>query len=490
MMQPTHTPALSPTHAHSQTTYCACMCLWIHPLSRPQLMLNLVYTSIIGFDSSDEVALMSLILSILGIIINVAIILGCYKYSKPAFKKFALSMEGKFTNILRDRNGNEIVVPTLRPEFSKRRANDRSAKEHGINMLPHPGASDVGTGDAHETPRLCASMSSNGPCSAVPKQGSQYCDKHLCPGDGCTKNKSSSAAYCPTCTNRLETPSTNAGEHVQHGLWLVPVSVPASTDSSKAKAAGRPSQRVVENQAHVEPEPFSNTSVPTETKKKSGKKKKKPKKKGNRAVSGAASNTFTAELHFPLAAEGAVEFEGAASNTASTDLDYYSEFELAGGTELASYEMASTDHAIQQAGSAELDFYDMASTDHTIQQASGTALDFYDVASPGGAASNTTTSAFDHCNDTSNNAFEGDYDALPDALVLDVYGDHPCAYVSARGHCKTVVTRGAKFCAKHSCPSCTSSKPSKSVRCPACATRSITIAGHADEEEFGGFMDA
>ena len=52
-----------------------------------------------------------------------------------------------------------------------------------------------------------------------------------------------------------------------------------------------------------------------------------------------------------------------------------------------------------------------------------------------------------------------------------------CAYVSANGNCKTVVTSGAEFCGNHSCPSCTAPKPSKSVTCPSCATRSIKLAG-------------
>ena len=46
-------------------------------------------------------------------------------------------------------------------------------------------------------------------------------------------------------------------------------------------------------------------------------------------------------------------------------------------------------------------------------------------------------------------AAAADYDALPDApgldLDADVYGDHPCAYMSARGNCKTVVAGGAKY---------------------------------------------
>ena len=91
--------------------------------------------------------------------------------------------------------------------------------------------------------------------------------------------------------------------------------------------------------------------------------------------------------------------------------------------------------------------------------------------------------------DAPNTISVGEYDALPDAFALDAYGDHPCEYASARGNCNTVVTSGAKFCAKHSCPACTKSKPSKSVTCPSCATRSINLAGHEDDE-FGGFMDA
>ena len=83
------------------------------------------------------------------------------------------------------------------------------------------------------------------------------------------------------------------------------------------------------------------------------------------------------------------------------------------------------------------------------------------------AARDSTNAAFD----------ETEYDELPDAVVLDVHGDRPCAYVSARGNCHTVVTSGAEFCTNHRCPVCTASKPSNSRTCPSCATRSIQLGG-------------
>ena len=131
-----------------------------------------------------------------------------------------------------------------------------------------------------------------------------------------------------------------------------------------------------------------------------------------------------------------------------------------------------------------------------------------------------------------NPAVEGDYTTLPDAVVLNVPGDHPsatsaansktdarpakkqgyldaptantngttttttsggsggpisCSYVSANRKCHTVVTGGTEYCAKHSCPSCTASKSSKSATCQSCATRTTQFAGHSKGSSSAGY---
>ena len=97
----------------------------------PQLILNLVYTGIVGFDSSDEVAVLSLTLSLLGIMINLAIILGCWKFSKPKLQRLAQTAQVKISNIRQDIS-------------AKRSVKGSRTKHNPVSSVPLFGGAPVG----------------------------------------------------------------------------------------------------------------------------------------------------------------------------------------------------------------------------------------------------------------------------------------------------------------------------------------------------------
>ena len=151
-----------------------------------------MYLNIVGLSASDEVALMSLILSTLGLVINMLIIIGCWKYFKPAALKAV-----KDAQALAHEKLNSSHKPNT-ASSSGPIPDNRAAGRGGSAGVGALGLS--GISPANGPPKvICSYKSERGPCPDGAKKGSRHCSQHSCPGHGCTKSKSSQKEHCDGC---------------------------------------------------------------------------------------------------------------------------------------------------------------------------------------------------------------------------------------------------------------------------------------------------